>query len=317
LARERSLPAWAAVLAAVVVALGGCSHERRVSQHVSTPAGPESPYLGVWEPGEGTSYQPVASFGAAVGRQPNVVLYYDNIPEQFPAQLAARIHAHGAIPLAQIDPDHATMAAVASGRYDAYLRSYARAVRAYGHQIIISFAAEMNGNWDQWGWHHTSPTTWIRAWRHVVDVFRAQHADNVTWLWTVNLSSPTTGPFQDWWPGARYVTWVGIDGYYLVPTQTFSNTFQPMITEIKELTGKPILLSETAVSPVAGATKIPDMFAGIARDHLLGLVWFDEAQHDGPSRQDWRLEDNPAAVALFRQAVTAYWKGGSAQTHSP
>ena len=43
------------------------------------------------------------------------------------------------------------MAAVASGRYDAYLRSYANAVRAYGHPIVIGFAAEMNGDWDPWG----------------------------------------------------------------------------------------------------------------------------------------------------------------------
>jgi mannan endo-1,4-beta-mannosidase len=240
------------------------------------------------------------------------VLYYDDIPERFPAHLAAEIHAHGAIPLAQIDPDHAAMAAVADGGYDAYLRSYARAVRAYGHSIVISFAAEMNGNWDPWGWHHTSPATWIRAWRHVVDMFRDQHADNVTWLWTLNLPSPTTGPFQQWWPGNGYVDWVGIDGYYLVPSQTFSNTFQPMITDIKMLTGKPILLSETAVGPLAGVTKIPDLFAGITRDHLLGLVYFDVAQHNGTYHQDWRLEDDPAALAAFRRAATAHPKRGGA-----
>ena len=308
-----SLRAWGPVLAAVVVALAGCAQDGHGSQDASAATAP-APYFGVFEPNEASSYQPVADFGAAVGRQPNLVLYYDNIPEKFPARLAAEIHAHGATPLAQIDPDHATMAAVASGAYDAYLRSYAKAVRVYVHPIVISFAAEMNGDWDQWGWHHTSPATWIRAWHHVVDVFRDQQADNVIWLWTLNLPSPTTGPFQNWWPGSAYVDWVGIDGYYLVPSQTFSNTFQPMITEIKMLTGKPVLLSETAVGPLAGVSKIPDLFAGIARDHLLGMVYFDVAQHNGTFHQDWRLEDRPAALAAFRRAVTASRsrQGGSA-----
>jgi mannan endo-1,4-beta-mannosidase len=300
---KASVRTWLLVVATLVVSLGGCARDG-VSQHLSVSASP-APYFGVFEPAEASSYQSIVRFGAAVGRQPNLVLYYDNIPERFPAHLAAEIHAHGAIPLAQIDPDHATMAAVAGGSYDAYLRSYANAVRAYGHRIVISFAAEMNGSWDPWGWHHTSPATWIRAWRHVVDVFRAEHAEKVTWLWTINVRSPTTGPFQDWWPGNDYVDWVGVDGYYLVQSQTFSSAFQPMITEIKMLTSKPILLSETAVGPLAGANKVPDLYNGIAMNHLLGLVYFDVTQHNGVLHQDWRLEDNPATIAAFRRANTA------------
>ena len=34
------------------------------------------------------------------------------------------------------------------------------------------------------------------------DVFRAQGADNVTWLWTINANPPDTGPVAGWWPGA-------------------------------------------------------------------------------------------------------------------
>ena len=32
---------------------------------------------------------------------------------------------------------------------------------------------------------------------------------------------PGTGPIALWWPGKRYVTWVGIDGYYYLPSETF------------------------------------------------------------------------------------------------
>jgi len=35
----------------------------------------------------------------------------------------------------------------------------------------------------------------------------------------------------------------------------------------------------------------------------VGLVWFDQAQHDGLYHQDWRLEDSPARLAAFRNAA--------------
>ena len=53
--------------------------------------------------------------------------------------------------------------------------------------------------------------------------FARQGADNITWLWTdPGQDVPGTGPVASWWPGAGYVTWVGIDGYYYRPTDTFA-----------------------------------------------------------------------------------------------
>ena len=66
-----------------------------------------------------------------------------------------------------------SLAAIASGRYDAYLRSYAAAVKAFGSQVILSFGHEMNGYWYSWGYRHTSPAAFVAAWRHIVTVFRA------------------------------------------------------------------------------------------------------------------------------------------------
>jgi hypothetical protein len=56
---------------------------------------------------------------------------------------------------------------------------------------------------------------------------------------------------------------------------------------------------------VAGPAKIADLFAGVRRYHLLGLVWFDQAHHHGIYHQDRRLEDSPAALGAFRKAVNA------------
>ena len=65
------------------------------------------------------------------------------------------------------------MAAIAAGKYDGYLSSYAEAVKAYRHPVILSFGHEMNGSWYPWGYQGTSPPTFVAAWRHIVKLFRA------------------------------------------------------------------------------------------------------------------------------------------------
>jgi hypothetical protein len=261
----------------------------------------------VSEASETSTYQPVSDFAAEVGRQPDIVLTYTNWDESFPSRLAAEVHAHSATPFVQIEPEHVSLPTIASGADDAYLRSYAGQVRAFGHTVIIGFGAEMNGNWDSWGYGHTKPSVFVATWRHIVNVFRAQGAKNVIWLWTVDATEPGTGPVQEWWPGGSYVTWVGIDGYYFRRSDTFESSFLPTVGEVRIFTSKPILLSETGVGQVAGqAAKIPDLFTGVRANHLLGLVWFDRAQNNGLYHQNWRLEPGSAGLAAFRRQLAMY-----------
>ena len=259
--------------------------------------------LGVFE--DGADLAPVEQFAAAIHHQPNVVLYYSSWYEKFQTGFADQVSASGAVPLVQINPFGVSLADIAAGKYDGYLISYADQVRGFGRPVIIGFAHEPNGNWYPWGAGRTSPANFIAAWRHIVDVFRAQGADNVTWLWTVNSMSKGAGPIAGLWPGADYVTWVGIDGYYVRPTDTFASVFGPTLAAVRELTGDQVLISETAVGPATGDQpgKIADLFAGVRAQHLLGLVWFDKAQDKGPYRQDWRLEGDPAAIAAFRKGA--------------
>ena len=55
-----------------------------------------------------------------------------------------------------------------------------------------------------------------------------------------------------WWPGSSYVTWVGIDGYYLKPSWKFAPLFGPTIGVVQELTADPILIAETGAVPASG-----------------------------------------------------------------
>jgi mannan endo-1,4-beta-mannosidase len=272
-------------------------------------------YLGVYATGLPESYAGVSAFTAATGVRPGLVMYYSGWPERFQAGLAREAARHGAVPLVQIEPTGVSLAAIASGQYDEYLRSYAAAVKAYGGQVILSFGHEMNGYWYSWGYRHAAPTVFVAAWRHVVTVFRRQGASNVAWLWTVNIIDKRAGipSPAPWWPGNSYVTLVGIDGYYLKPSWTFASLFGPTIKAVRTLTLDRILISETGTPHGPGQPAgVADLFAGIRAYGLLGFVWFDAiARHELPRDgvRDWRLSG--AAAFAFRRGAQAYRRPAS------
>jgi mannan endo-1,4-beta-mannosidase len=272
--------------------------------HASLPAEPKA-YLGVFEPGAPPGYEAIAGFTQAAERQPNLLGYYAGWLQPFDTSFAQMLRTHGIIPYVQIDPTDASIAAITAGTYDDYLRSYADSVVDFGHAVVIGFGHEMNAPWYAWGYGHVPPSTFVAAWQHIVTLFRAEGADNVTWLWTLQADEPGTGPIASWWPGAQYVTWIGIDGYYRYPSDNFASVFGNTIDQVRAFTGKPILLSETAVGPDVGQllVKILDLFHGMATYKTLGLVWFDKDQHGSPDHQDWRIEDNPQAKISFQLGV--------------
>jgi Glycosyl hydrolase family 26 len=272
--------------------------------HAPLPPIPAS-YLGVYEHGVPPDYEPVADFASAAGKQPNLVGYYSGWAGPFAASFAEQVHAHGAIPCVQIDPTDASVSAVASGVYDIYLRTYADSVRHFRHAVVIGFGHEMNTTRYSWGYGHVRPSTFVAAWRHIVTVFRDQGADNVSWLWTINQVRPGSGPLSAWWPGANYVTWVGIDGYYVQASDTFTSVFGSTINQVRAFTSKPILLSETAVGPATDQfAKIGNLFTGMRQYKTLGLMWFDFDQHGDLFHQDWRIESRPAAEAAFKLGIS-------------
>jgi hypothetical protein len=274
--------------------------------HAHLPQRPHS-YLGVFAAGKPSGYPAVDAFADVVGESPNLAGYFSGWAEPFDTGFATSLRNHGAAVLVQINPTDASMAAIANGTYDEYLRAYADSVKAFGGPVVIGFGPEMNATWSPWGYGHVSPSLFVQAWQHLVTVFRQVGADNVTWLWTVQADQAGTGPITDWWPGANYVTWVGIDGFYSQPNQTFGGIFGLTITQVHQFTSRPILLAETAVGPRAGQfTKILDLFHGMDTYGTLGLVWFNIDQNAGVNHQDWQIQPTSIAATAFRTGVRGY-----------
>ena len=282
--------------------IGEFSHHHVV---ITLPVRPDS-YLGAFVKGVPESYAPMETFAKATGEHPNVALYYSGWYEKFRTAFAVQAKRNGTIPFIQIDPTAVDFRAVVGGAYDTYLKMFAADVASFGattgQAVIIGFGHEMNGSWFSWGHRHISPALFVATWRHIVNVFRQQGAYDVTWLWTVNIidkRNDIPSPAR-WWPGSSYVTWIGIDGYFLKSSWKFASLFGPTIKVLRTFTFDPILISETGASPAANQpAKITGLFAGARAYGLLGFVWFD-----AKGVQDWRLRGAPSFSAFQQGAKT-------------
>lgn len=245
--------------------------------------------------------QAAKSFSEATRSRLDVIEFYSGFPRPFPRSEANQAVGTGALPLIQMNPRKISLARIAAGGYDSYLRSYASAVRAFRCRVILSFGHEMNGAWYSWGLPFTKPATFIAAWRHIYRVFKAEHVHNVIWSWDPDhVWQPHQGGSwaSVWWPGSAYVDWVGIDGYQR-PGDTFGSIFGKQVANIRSFTAKPLYIAETGVQPGAEqASQIMGLFDAVRQYHLAGLIWFDINR-----REKWRLEGDSSGLAAFHRAA--------------
>jgi mannan endo-1,4-beta-mannosidase len=318
-----------AVITAIAVVLGAATTVAVVItksslSHASSPA-PGSPawhrlhpvhgqplpvrsqaYFGAYEPTSPDSYSDMNLFAHTAGRTPNLALYYSGWWEPFRTSFAQEAYAAGATTVVQIDPSnppHNTVSVVGivTGEYDSYLESFADQVASFGHEVVVGFGHEADGYWYPWSEKYVSPAVWVAAWQHIVELFRQQGADNVTWLWTMNILGNQTHPLSAWWPGASYVNWVGIDGYYQHPNASYAQVFGPTIVAIRAFTRAPILIAETAIGTIGTEpSKMADLFAGTRTYQNLGFIWFDMNVPGEP----YGLEgDDRSTIAVFQRLI--------------
>lgn len=312
----RTLIVAGAAAAALSIVVAEGIHYQHVKDVVpqprvyTAPLPPKLSYLGVYEPTSPDSYSGVDKFSQLIGRSPNIVPYYSSWFEPFQLSFAQAAEARHALPMVQIEPKGIHLSAIAAGKYDAYLKAYARAVRSFGQPVLLAFCHEMNADWYSWGYRHTKPAVFVAAWQHITRVFAAEKASNVRWLWTVNVTGgPRVSAVSQWWPGAAYVTWVGIDGHYYQPLAGFPQLFGATLNQVRKLTSHPVLIAETGIAPYVGIAKITDLFAGARAHNVIGLVWFDVAGNN------LRIENDPAAITAFKSAVGKYLSPATQGAH--
>jgi hypothetical protein len=211
-------------------------------------------------------------------------------------------------PSAIVQPDFA-LARIAGGAFDDYIRRWARAAAVYGKALYLRPMHEMNSDWYPWSGaiNGNSADQYVAAWRHIWELFRAEGAVNVRWVWSPNAEDvPATreNAMERYYPGRRYVDVLALDGYNWgshFPRyggwRSFNEIFACAYRRIAAVGPQPIWIAETASAPEGGdkARWIDDMFVEARRyPRLRAIVWF----HVDKER-DWRATSPRRAARAF------------------
>jgi hypothetical protein len=150
---------------------------------------------------------------------------------------------------------------VVNGDYDSYLTTFADAINAFGHPVLLTFDHEMNGK-SGYPWNVSNegastgvtPQLWIEAWDHVTSLISSIAGQYVTWVWAPDVESYADS-FAPYWPGTadgpgENVGIVGLDGY-LGANATWADTIAGSVTAIEQLSDDlyPFAITETGVDP--------------------------------------------------------------------
>jgi hypothetical protein len=247
----------------------------------------------------------------------------------FPTRMMSRIRRHGAIPLlswssASIPPlvrqPKFRLADVIEGHFDPFIRQFARDARRWGHPFLLRFDWEMNGNWFPWGEaaNGNRPGQYVQAWRHVHDIFAAQGASNVNWVWCPNIDPNNAWrSMSELYPGNAYVDWTCLDGYNWGSTgpgspgalrggwtsfrTLFSISYQRVVDTIAP--NKPMLLGEVASATSGGSRSawIRNMLGELPGEFPLirGIAWLQQVY----ASWDFRIHPRTASASAFAASI--------------
>lgn len=289
---------------------GGPIKVPSLTEHVSLSRLKFGAWLSAWP-----TKERIETFQVNSGRHMDIVNIYVNWSHPFTdiEPSVTTVYDNQSEAMLTWEPDGLNTEQIAMGKADAYIVQFADALRDYGKPFLLRPMHEMNGNWYSWatGDSHTNTNDhYIRAWKHIVEIFRRENATNVQFVWCINAESFGRGAsYTGAYPGDGYVSYVSIDGYNWGRSRpsgqwkTFSQIFTAPYRALTGLTQKPILISEWASTEKGGdkATWIRDGFQQIVSGkfpRIVGLLWFNEQKET-----NWLIESSSAAQRAYYQAL--------------
>ena len=261
---------------------------------------------------------------------------------RYPKAAIHTIHNAGAVPFVRLMPrsnveENRTertfsLQSIIDGVHDKALRQWARDAKADGIPLLMDFAMEMNGDWFPWSgvrngagqtMHYgdpkypDGPERYRDAYRHIIDLFRAEGATNITWFFHPDI---TSAPAQAWnepryyYPGDAYIDWIGVSIYGpLHPKEDYWETFRQMVaqrhTSITAISAtKPVAVLEFGVTdhhPLGSKRAwLRDAFETLMHNPYINFkaasYWHENWEEDDNLWATLRVDSSPGVLAMFR-----------------
>lgn len=134
----------------------------------------------------------------------------------------------------------------ANGAYDQVIKQYSSWAKSINRPIYLRIGYEFDGPHNE-----LEPDDYVAAYRHIVDLMRAEGVENVAFVWHSYIFEPYKGyPLSAYYPGDDYVDWVGVSLFGLLyqgPDLLFHGD---AVLEFAKTHKKPVMAAEA--SPVFG-----------------------------------------------------------------
>jgi glycosyl hydrolase family 26 len=254
----------------------------------------------------------VNAIESAMGRPLDIDHIFYQWAQAFPTWRQTWDLQNGRIPMISWAPT--SSAGINNGSQDAWIRSEADAVRAFGAPLFIRWFGEMEapGNAPNAG----TPAQFIAAWQRIYSIFQQENATNAMWVWCPDASAFASGVAQSFYPGDAYVDWLCGDAYNwspLSPGGVQGGTWRSFDTIFSSFyswaagRGKPLMAGETGAqegTPGAKAQWLLDIGTTVPSRYpaFKAVVYFSAISS---SRQggtfDWRLNSTASALSAFAQ----------------
>ena len=179
---------------------------------------------------------------------------------------------------------------ISAGAYDAYFVEMADTMRDFGDPIFLSIDHEMNGTWYPYSQafpgSQTTAADFVSAWRHIVDIFRKEGANNVAFVWSPNVPDVGGVSMDSYYPGDDYVDWVGCSFYSGNPISNLNTIYRTYADR------KPIFITEWATGVEKSryypgfpgdAQWVDSFFKALGANYprVKGISWFQWNKDDG------------------------------------
>ena len=277
------------------------------------PAGPAGALFGAYVQGSGNGADvqmaAVENRERDLGRRLAIDHHFYPWEKEFPTTREEADLRDGRIPL--ISWNGTLNLRIDLGLQDDLIKTRADAVKALPGRVMIRWMWEMDGRKKAEDTQH--PALYVAAWRHIHDVFAAEGADNVQWVWCPNATA-----FHDernapaYYPGDEYVDWICADGYNWAPGRQNDEwrSFESIYRDFYDwgtAHKKPLMVGEFGAQERATGEKA--QWLTEAREALktkfpgIKAVLYFDANKD----YDWRVTSSAETLAAFRDMANDPW----------
>ncbi|MDZ7725980.1 MAG: glycosyl hydrolase [Candidatus Campbellbacteria bacterium] len=232
------------------------------------------------------------------------------------------------------------------GKFDEEIRAWAREAKSIPSPLLVTFGVEVNGFWFPWNLRYNGGLEKTEygdpelydgherfrdAYRRIIDIFRDEGVQNVTWfyhvncIWDSDIGNPEAS-VDGYYPGDDYIDWIGVSCYgsqnpkndfWWDMSLTFDNVYQ-QITESNMISEeKPIALMEYGVTEDERKPEwMEDFFEDIVSGRyprLKALSWwqsefcvvYDETEDQGCAQwTDIRVNSSQEALGVYRDYMS-------------